>query len=62
MGPIDEIVAEFAHPRHGDLAVTDLIVDALTTNETSWFRNEHPVEAVPHHLLPYFFRHIGGAA
>jgi chemotaxis protein methyltransferase CheR len=28
------------------------IIDALTTNETSWFRDRHPYDALANHLLP----------
>jgi chemotaxis protein methyltransferase CheR len=28
------------------------IIDALTTNETSWFRDRHPFDAVTDHALP----------
>jgi chemotaxis protein methyltransferase CheR len=38
--------------RRGDPALTDAVVDALTTNETSWFRDTHPFDAFTQHLLP----------
>lgn len=41
-----------ARLRHGDAQLTDAVVDALTTNETSWFRDSHPFDAFAQHLLP----------
>jgi chemotaxis protein methyltransferase CheR len=38
--------------RRGDAQLTDAVVDALTTNETSWFRDSHPFDAFVQHLLP----------
>jgi chemotaxis protein methyltransferase CheR len=41
-----------ARLRRGDPGLGDEIVDALTTNETSWFRDTNPFEAFTAHLLP----------
>jgi chemotaxis protein methyltransferase CheR len=38
--------------RRGDNALSDAVVDALTTNETSWFRDSHPFDAFIKTLLP----------
>jgi chemotaxis protein methyltransferase CheR len=38
--------------RRGDPGLADAVVDALTTNETSWFRDAHPFDAFTQHLLP----------
>ena len=73
LAPIARTVGErdvsgvVARLRRGDSQVTDLVVDAMTTNETSWFRDSHPFQAMTQHLLPEFgravvFRHTGGAA
>jgi len=51
-----DVAGVVARLRQGDVAVTDLVVDALTTNETSWFRDGHPFEAVMRHLLPELVR------
>ena len=38
--------------RRGDRKLSDAVVDALTTNETSWFRDNHPFKAFTDRLLP----------
>lgn len=38
--------------RSGDRAAGEAVVDALTTNETSFFRDTHPFEAFSQKLLP----------
>jgi chemotaxis protein methyltransferase CheR len=38
--------------RQGDAALSDAVVDALTTNETSWFRDNFPFQAFLRTLLP----------
>ena len=38
--------------RRGDTAVTEAVIDALTTNETSWFRDSHPFTAFIKTLMP----------
>jgi chemotaxis protein methyltransferase CheR len=38
--------------RRGDAALSDAVVDALTTNETSFFRDAHPFQAFIDTLLP----------
>jgi chemotaxis protein methyltransferase CheR len=38
--------------RRGDSALTEAVVDALTTNETSFFRDTHPFLAFTKTLLP----------
>jgi chemotaxis protein methyltransferase CheR len=52
-----DVAGVVARLRRGDAAVTDLVVDALTTNETSWFRDNHPFQAVAQHLLPELAGH-----
>lgn len=41
-----------ARLRKGDPSLSDAVVDALTTNETSWFRDSHPFDAFVNQLLP----------
>jgi chemotaxis protein methyltransferase CheR len=38
--------------RRGDAVLSDKVVDALTTNETSWFRDTYPFHAFSRTLLP----------
>jgi chemotaxis protein methyltransferase CheR len=38
--------------RRGDERLGEAVVEALTTNETSWFRDATPFDAVAEHLLP----------
>ena len=42
--------------RGGDESLTSSVVDALTTNETSWFRDGHPFDAFTNTLLPQVAR------
>jgi chemotaxis protein methyltransferase CheR len=62
LAPIARSVGErdvsgvLARLRRGDAEVTELVVDAMTTNETSWFRDSHPFQAVTQHLLPELTR------
>ncbi len=51
-----DVAGVVARLRRGDPALTDLVVDALTTNETSWFRDAHPFQAVAQHMLPELAR------
>lgn len=46
---IDDLVARL---RRGDGEVGAAVVDALTTNETSWFRDNAPFDAFTQRILP----------
>jgi chemotaxis protein methyltransferase CheR len=47
-----DVAGLVARLRKGDPALSEAVVDALTTNETSWFRDSHPFDAFTQHLLP----------
>jgi chemotaxis protein methyltransferase CheR len=45
--------------RRGDKELSDAVVDALTTNETSWFRDNYPFLAFTQKLLPELKSRMG---
>lgn len=47
-----DVTGLVARLRRGDSALGEAVVDALTTNETSWFRDTHPFQAFTQRLLP----------
>jgi len=51
-----DVAALVMRLRRGDEKLSELVVDALTTNETSWFRDTHPFQAFSQHLLPELAR------
>lgn len=63
---LNRVMSEFAFSRFSDLvtalrsggaqALSNRIVEAMTTNETSWFRDEHPFAALKELMLPELAR------
>jgi chemotaxis protein methyltransferase CheR len=51
---IASLVAKMRAERTG--ALTGRVVDAMTTNETSFFRDNHPFDAMVKHVLPELVR------
>lgn len=49
-GDFARLVTRLQQDRSGQLATE--VVDAMTTNETLFFRDAHPFEALRHHVLP----------
>lgn len=39
--------------------IRDAIIDAITTNETLWFRDTHPFEALTEHIIPERIMKVG---
>jgi chemotaxis protein methyltransferase CheR len=50
LGSVSELVATLREDDDPDLS--EQVVDALTTNETSFFRDVHPFESLRTHVLP----------
>lgn len=50
LGTLGELVAEVKRGRNPGLK--DMIIEAMTTNETSWFRDSQPFNSLKNHILP----------
>lgn len=57
-GTVAGLVHELRRAPSGPLR--DLVVEAMTTNETSFFRDVHPFTALSEHVLPELVRARGG--
>jgi chemotaxis protein methyltransferase CheR len=64
-----ELVQEYKCATFGDLYLQAMssnksgticakIVDAITTNETSWFRDNHPYQTLKERLLPEYYKEV----
>jgi len=49
---LDDISALVGKLRRGDLALTTQVVEAMTTNETSFFRDVHPFDTLRNDIIP----------
>lgn len=49
-GSLKELVARLK--RHGSQALKESVINAMTTNETLWFRDIHPYDILANRLLP----------
>ncbi len=52
---LSELVKSVVTGRNRELAVT--AIDAMTTNETLWFRDTYPYEVLAHRILRSWRRH-----
>lgn len=50
LGSLADLVTQLRRERHGPLH--DLVIDAMTTNETTFFRDVHPWTALEHDFIP----------
>lgn len=58
IGSLGELVRQVQlQPRSG---LRELVVDAMTTNETLWFRDGYPFEVLKSRLIPEFLRSCPG--
>ncbi|MBI5364085.1 MAG: protein-glutamate O-methyltransferase CheR [Planctomycetes bacterium] len=57
LGGIGELVARLRQEPRGQL--TEKVIEAMTTNETSFFRDVHPFEALRTNLLPELMKARG---
>ncbi|MEM1332254.1 MAG: protein-glutamate O-methyltransferase CheR [Actinomycetota bacterium] len=49
---LDSVDAVLAAVRRGDRTAEAAAIEAMTTNETSFFRDQHPFESLAEHVLP----------
>jgi len=48
---VNALIGDLRRPA-GNPRVRDRVVEAMTTNETSFFRDQHPFDALRNHILP----------
>ena len=53
MGSLEELINKLRGSR--DPQLQESVIDAMTTNETSWFRDIHPFEVLREKVLPEIF-------
>lgn len=58
IGSLGELVRQVQQQPHSGLR--ELVVDAMTTNETLWFRDGYPFELLKSRLIPEFIRNQPG--
>ncbi|MFA5679367.1 MAG: protein-glutamate O-methyltransferase CheR [Pseudomonas sp.] len=58
IGSLGELVRRLQQQPHSGLR--ELVVDAMTTNETLWFRDGYPFEVLKSRLIPEFIRNQSG--
>ncbi|GAA5213865.1 protein-glutamate O-methyltransferase [Corallincola platygyrae] len=54
---MSELIRRAMSPRDRDLRAS--VIDAMTTNETLWFRDTYPFELLKNRILPEYAKHRG---
>ncbi|RCU44598.1 MULTISPECIES: CheR family methyltransferase [Corallincola] len=57
LASMSELIRRSMQPRERELRAS--VIDAMTTNETLWFRDTYPFELLKNRILPEYARHRG---
>ncbi|MCP3938870.1 MAG: protein-glutamate O-methyltransferase CheR [Actinomycetia bacterium] len=59
---VPEIGSLVSKMRRGDRQIENAVIDAMTTNETSFFRDQHPFESLATHVIPDLVKKRGASS